>query len=386
MSTELDTYTAAMNSLSFSDDAKARMVNKLDAARARTGENPSTGKGRAHVLEMPAAASARARRRPHRILRAAAAAAAVLAIGFGGTGIAVASGVLPNPADVLSDIFGESPAETELLGTIGHPLDATCTDAGITVTARAVVGDRTNLAVVLDIEKADGVTFEGLTANEYGCLNLGLTGDSIEVDGLRGAAGSSHFYDADPSDNTIQCVLQLSLATDGGQSIIGRVARLSMDGLIQYNEQTGTYETVANGSWNLKFKTNYVDTSVDVPLSDATVTFSAGGQSTEAAITSITVSDIGITVDYTVDGTLELTGGSGEMSDEDQAALDSFTEMPIVVTFADGSTEEISSTSSQTESIAGNKTAVTKATQFSRIVDVDDIVSVTLGDTTFPLS
>ncbi len=117
MTSPLDSYTASMGDLHFSDEAKARMAEILRAAAAaRDAEKNARPAASAEVLTMPALRPAR----PHarRWARVAAGLALALVLGGGATA-AVAAGVLPNPADVLSDVFGGAPAQTELLNNDG---------------------------------------------------------------------------------------------------------------------------------------------------------------------------------------------------------------------------------------------------------------------------
>ena len=87
------------------------------------------------------------------------AAAVVLVVGVGG-GTAVASGELMSMTSVFDDLLNGSPARTEVADKIGRPLGASATSNGVTITAKTIVGDRTNYAVVFSIAKDDGTAFE----------------------------------------------------------------------------------------------------------------------------------------------------------------------------------------------------------------------------------
>ena len=254
MTFPLDSYKASLDRLAFDEEAKVRMTSKLEAAAAASAVVTT------RVIEIPKGA---ARRRPKRRLALAAAClAAVLAIGGGG-GIAVAAGVLPNPADVLSDVFGGAPAQTELLNEVGRPIGASATSNGVTVTAEAVVGDRSNYAVAYSIEFDDPAALEGVELNESG--TLGYVGDAfLRVDGWATNGGFVRLYDDDPTDNMLQLVQVMGVQMQNGASIVGRTARFSMSKLEIYTAD-GEFVTLASGNWNLKFEMNYVDTTVDLP-------------------------------------------------------------------------------------------------------------------------
>ena len=261
MTSPLDSYTASMGDLHFSNEAKARIAESLRAAAAaRDAEKNAQPAAPAEVLTMPARRPAR----PHarRWVRVAAGLALALVLGGGAT-VAVAVGVLPNPADVLSDVFGAAPAQTELLNDVGRPIGASATSNGVTVTAEAVVGDRSNFTVVYDVEFDDPSALEGIEPGEDGTLPL-VAEATLYVDGVNGGGGGSWFFDADPGDGTIQYAETMGFSTWNGAGIIGRTMRFWMSEIRAYDAEGG-YTTLVTGNWSLKFEMNYVDTTVDLP-------------------------------------------------------------------------------------------------------------------------
>ena len=371
MSSPLDSYTSSLDELRFSDEAKARMA---DGLRAVACERDARSGRAAEVLSMP---SPRRAHRRGRWLRVAAVLAIALVRGGGGT-VAVAAGVLPNPADVLSDVFGGAPAQTELLDDVGHPIGASATSNGVTVTAEAVIGDRANYTVVYAIELDDPSVLEGLTPNENGLLPL-IADASTYVDGAMSGGGGAYFYDADPTDNVIQYVETMSVNTWDGSGIIGRTARFSMRGIRAFTEE-GDKGTVASGEWDLKFEMNYVDTTVDLPAGQTTTWQGVG-----VTVDAVTVSAIGVTVDYTIGRQMGDLGPSGQLSDEAQAKQGAGLGLPGTGTFADGTTFDATSANSTAEKRDDGTSAVAKSATYDRIVDADDIVSVTVGDVVIPV-
>ena len=101
MTSPLDSYKTSLDKLTFDEKAKARMASNLKAAVDARAVAPM------RMVEFPEDAGGRRPKR--RLALVAACLAAALVIGGGG-GIAVATGVLPNPADVFSDVFGGDPA------------------------------------------------------------------------------------------------------------------------------------------------------------------------------------------------------------------------------------------------------------------------------------
>lgn len=368
MTSPLDSYKASLDKLRFDDESKARMVSALEAAAARE-DAP------ARIVEFPK--NAAVRRPKRRLALVAACLAAALAVGGGG-GVAVAAGVLPNPADVLSDVFGGAPAQTELLNEVGRPIGASATSNGITVTAEAVVGDRSNFTVVYDVRFDDPSALEGVEPNENGVLPLVANAD-CHVDGTVAGGGAAWFYDADPGDDTIQYAESMGFTTWNGAGIVGRTMRFSMDGIRTVEGEDS--RTIASGDWNLKFEMNYVDTTVDLPTGQETT-----WQGADVTVDAVAVSSVGVTVDYTIDRQIGDLGPSGRLSDEALAKQDAVLGLPVTVAFADGTTFDATNANTTAVKQDDGTSAVTKTVTYDRIVAAGDIVSVTVGDVEIPVS
>lgn len=386
-------YRSDLDQLSFTDEQKARMTARLIEAASGTSEAAVQRESAASkILELHSADGTRdatrrtrhprARRNGTRRIAAALGIAALLTIG-GGT--AYATGTLARAADSLAAVFGASPAQTELIDRIGRPIDASCTSNGITITADAIIGMRHAYAVVYTIEKDDGTAFDELTMNENGAFNLFLEGGgSINALtalrlGVKGGYGSSYTFDADPSDNAIQLVEMMSL-TGSDSSLVGETLYFDASKLLYFPEGKQAdgrdlpAETLATGDWSMSFKIDYEDLSVDLPAGQ---TFTVNGNN--AVMNELAISPLGADVTYTVDaldGPSEPTGL--ETNSESRAGYGNFS-----VTFTDGTTEEIGSGYGSWQE--GDKTVVQKTWLFDQIRDVDDIVSITIGDLTIPV-
>ena len=368
MTSPLDSYKASLDKLRFDDESKARMVSALETAAARE-DAP------ARIVEFPEDAAVR---RPKRRLALVAACLAACLVVGGGGGVAVAAGVLPNPADVLSDVFGGAPAQTELLNEVGRPIGASATSNGVTVTAEAVVGDRSNFTVVYSVEFDDPFALEGVEPNENGVLPL-VADAACHVDGTVAGGGAAWFYDADPDDGTIQYAESMGFTTWNGAGIIGRTMRFSMDGIRTLEGEDS--RTIATGDWDLKFEMNYVDTTVDLPAGQETTWQGAG-----VTIDAVAVSSVGVTVDYTIDRQIGDLGPSGRLSDEARAKQDAVLGLPVTVAFADGTTFDATNANTTAVKQDDGTSAVTKTVTYDRSVAAGDIVSVTVGDVEIPVS
>lgn len=395
-----DTYRTELDQLCFSDEQKARMAQRLKAAArtnkvlelhgtqsatasARSDERDSDRGDARRTTRWSASRAARPqrahRRSPHRIA-AAIGIAAVLALG-GGT--AYATGTLARAADSFAAVFGAGPAQTELIDQIGRPIGASCTSNGITITADAIIGMRNAYAVVYTIEKDDGTAFDELTMNERGVYNLNLDGGgSINALtalrlGVDASGGTRYTFDADPADNSLQ-IVEMTRIGGSDVSLVGETLHFNATeiGFTRVGEDGRDLpsQAIATGDWNMSFKIDYEDLSVDLPVGQ---TFTINGNS--AVVDELAVSPLGATITYTVDATDGASGPTGLETDaEKRVGYGDFT-----VTFTDGTTQELGSgyTSWQRD----GKTVVQKTWFFDQIRDVDDIASITVGDLTVPV-
>ena len=384
-------YRSDLDQLSFTDEQKARMTARLIEAASGTAEAAVQRESAASkILELHSADGTRdatrrtrhprARRNGTRRIAAALGIAALLTIG-GGT--AYATGTLARAADSLAAVFGAGPAQTELIDRIGRPIDASCTSNGITITADAIIGMRHAYAVVYTIEKDDGTAFDELTMNQNGAYNLVLDGGgSINALtalrlGAKGIGGTSYTFDADPTDNAIQLVEMMSFG-GSGVSLVGETLHFNATeiGFTRVGEDGRNLpsQAIATGDWNMSFKIDYEDLSVDLPAGQ---TFTISGNS--AVVDELAVSPLGATITYTVDAVDGPSGPTGlETGAEKRVGHGDFT-----VTFADGTTQELGSgyTSWQQD----GKTVVQKTWFFDQIHDMGDIASITVGDLKVPV-
>ena len=387
-------YNSALDELHFSEEAKSRMVNRLMAA----AEQP----------EQPVAIH-RVRRFP-RIAAVGVAAALVLSIGAGATG------VFKSASDAFAGVFGPT-ADTEIIDQIGHPIGASDTAGGVTVTADAILFDGYNYLISYTLEKEDGSAFDCTKNPDTGLYDLGWKrSDSTIGRGVDGATGSSYFYDEDPSDNAIQYVETMSY-NDTVQT--GGTVKITLHDLQEFSND-GTESTLVKGTWSLKFKLDAGNSAVELPAGQ---NIDVNGRS--AAVDTIVISPIGYHVVYTVDGeatfdTLydengeeipqengrEPAGANNVISpigyhvvyDEngeeipqesgrEPASVSSTWESysaKLLVTKKDGTVLDFSDCGGSMDPHDG-KTVCTRQGTFDTILPLDEVASVTIGDTTIPV-
>lgn len=356
-------YNSALDELRFSEEAKSRMVDRLMAA----AEQP----------EQPVAIH-RVRRFP-RIAAVGVAAALVLSIGAGATG------VFKSASDAFAGVFGPT-ADTEIIDQIGHPIGASDTAGGVTVTADAILFDGYNYLISYTLEKEDGSAFDCTKNPDTGLYDLyWKRSDSTIGRGVDGASGSSYFYDENPSDNAIQYVETMSY-NDAVQT--GGTVKITLHNLQEFSND-GTESTLVKGTWSLKFKLDAGNSAKELPAGQ---TIEVNGLS--ASVDKVVISPIGYHVVYTVDGEATfdtLYDENGEEipqeSGQEPASVSSTWESysaKLLVTKKDGTVLDFSDCGGSMDPHDGN-TVCTRQGTFDTILPLDEVASVTIGDTTIPV-
>lgn len=341
-------YHDSMDRLHFTPEEKEKMVERL-----------LSGEG------------APVRRRPVRKIAAVAlAAAVVMAVGTAG-----ASGVLPLASEVFGGIFGGSPAQTEIIDAIGRPIGASDTDAGVTITADAIIGDSTSYAVVYSIAREDGEPlFEpGEVEDVEDRLMLAFGEAETDVGVMGGAHGGAYFYDADPADNAVQYVEAMTY----DQEIRPGTARASFRDLYRYTEDMGR-EALAEGKWDISFDFAFEDCSVRWE-GESTLDL---GDGVQAAVTGAALSPLSFWVDYTVEAELLFDGENGRY---DQEKIDQyFHDVPVYLNMKDGSTIDLTHSGGGFTPGEGEINC-RKSGVFSLLLDLEEAESLTIGTVTLPV-
>lgn len=353
-------YKDTMSDLRFTPEQKAHMVDRL---MERTQASP---------------------RRPHTFRRIAAvgvAAALVLSVGVAG-----ATGVLGEVGERFSALFGPA-TQTEIIDRIGYPIDASVTADGITITADAIVGDTYSYAIVYSISRADGqplVNQETLDGSEEyeGRLPLSFEDYDLRPTGPLaflsngGGGGFSHFYDADPTDNAIQFV---TFWTSDTPIRSGKVST-TFRGLYDTTDSYANKTLLAEGPWTLDFTMDFENSSTALPAGQA---IQVSGM--DATLDAVTLSPLSIMVEYTVHQEVseaELENGQADKAADPYAA---FRDLPVILSYTDGSTMEVKSANTSASS-GGGQTKCTIGLIFDSIRPLEEVVSVTVGDVVIPVT
>lgn len=375
MTTNSNDYRHALEHISFTDNAKQHMANSIaqsvassDAATAQSNFNGTRRKPRIA-------------RHPVRTVARIAAVTAVLAIVIGGAGTAMATGVLPLPSDMLSDIFDGPASQTEIIDRIGRPVGASCSNNGVTVTADAIMGDKDMVTIAYTLTFDDPAALKKLSEPGENGTIAGSVDGNVYVDGEHGGQGQSWLIDKNPNDSSIQYFAQFSVESPG---LMGRTVRTHINSLVvpRAGKELPEYKKILTGPWDLKFQLNYEDTSVTIPAPKS-VNFNG----TKATIQEATVSCVGVSVRYNIDRSIEHDNNSGKMSQNMEESMDAVGNIPLIVTFKDGHVEDATSHSGYFANKLDNGTTdVQKTWPFSQVCDTDKIASVQIGDTVIPMN
>ncbi len=375
MTTNSNDYRHALEHISFTDNAKQHMANSIaqsvassDAATAQSNFNGTRRKPRIA-------------RHPVRTVARIAAVTAVLAIVIGGAGTAMATGVLPLPSDMLSDIFDGPASQTEIIDRIGRPVGASCSNNGVTVTADAIMGDKDMVTIAYTLTFDDPAALKKLSEPGENGTIAGSVDGNVYVDGEHGGQGQSWLIDKNPNDSSIQYFAQFSVESPG---LMGRTVRTHINSLVvpRAGKELPEYKKILTGPWDLKFQLNYEDTSVTIPAPKS-VNFNG----TKATIQEATVSCVGVSVRYNIDRSIEHDNNSGKMSQSMEESMDAVGNIPLIVTFKDGHVEDATSHSGYFANKLDNGTTdVHKTWPFSQVCDTDKIASVQIGDTVIPMN
>lgn len=375
MTTNSNDYRHTLEHISFTDNAKQHMANSIaqsvassDAATAQSNFNGTRRKPRIA-------------RHPVRTVARIAAVTAVLAIVIGGAGTAMATGVLPLPSDMLSDIFDGPASQTEIIDRIGRPVGASCSNNGVTVTADAIMGDKDMVTIAYTLTFDDPAALKKLSEPGENGTIAGSVDGNVYVDGEHGGQGQSWLIDKNPNDSSIQYFAQFSVESPG---LMGRTVRTHINSLVvpRAGKELPEYKKILTGPWDLKFQLNYEDTSVTIPAPKS-VNFNG----TKATIQEATVSCVGVSVRYNIDRSIEHDNNSGKMSQNMEESMDAVGNIPLIVTFKDGHVEDATSHSGYFANKLDNGTTdVHKTWPFSQVCDTDKIASVQIGDTVIPMN
>lgn len=325
------------------------------------------------LLAKAAASAAQSPQKCRPVFRAALIAAVMVVVLAAGSS---AAGILPEPIDIFAPIFGGAVAQTEVIDKIGHPIGASDTDNGITVSADAIMGDEYNAVIVYTISRDDGERFFPEDRD--------LDSSMLTMGGFGGASwakadsqGTSWFVDDDPEDNKIQMVETVS----ANAAITKGTAKTEFWDLCYWNTDTQQMETLYPGRWKLRFEVDYEDCSVHL---DGGENFSQDGLN--FTIDAVSISPLAVKVDYTVDAEARWSQGeSGRVSEEDGATVRQYmANVEILLTKTDGTVVDLTMAGGGIRPENG-VTRCTKSRVFEEIIPLEDMASLSVGGVVYEI-
>lgn len=357
-------YKDTMNDLYFSEEQKKKMVERLMYAQIQ-GNRKRRPMMRKHVA-------------------VAAVAAAVLALTVGAG--AIYTGFA---SDAFAPVFGST--HTEIIDKIGKPIGVSDSDAGITITADAILGDQYSLDIVCVLEKEDGTPWK-VDAEKIYTKNDRL--NYRKKYQSRSLSAGGRFFDDNPKDNKIQFIYETTELEGDYSGIPMGDAELVIEDLKYRNEKTGKEETLAEGKWKLRFNVQYENSSISLLKQPLEIETSAG----TAKIGEVSVSPIG----FRIDGSYEKISPAMKQridafhkidtgSDDNPKIPDEphFIDFQTILHFKDGRILDLQNFEEASVSLAESYkryTFVISGTFGNAIYDLNEMESITVGDITLPIS
>lgn len=307
----------------------------------------------------------------------AVAVAAVLLLSLGTAG---ATGALKSVQEAFGGLFGSSPIQRAIVGEMGKAVGASATAGGLTITVDAILGDQSNYAIVFSITPQEGITLptpgwrDGTQDENDTFLTYAFYEDGYP------SSGRYTFYDADPSDPSIQFIEWETYP--GG--IPTRTIKKTFDSLVFGDVWSGEEEQIAAGPWKLTFPLDYEDNSLVLATDQA---ISVKGET--ATVDSIVISPLSLTIQSSFQEVIDWE--EDMMSDpfasyEDAPLGRALMAIPVTLTLKDGTTVDAVRGDSGNIQDKGGKTCYTRSIQFIEVIPLDTMESVTIGETVFPIA
>ncbi|WMI80029.1 DUF4179 domain-containing protein [Anaerotignum sp. MB30-C6] len=286
---------------------------------------------------------------------------------------AYATGILQSASDVFAPILGGTPVQTEIIEKIGHPVGASDTSDGITITADAIIADSNHACIVYSIANADGSPFalpEGVLPEDV--FFAGGKGGTELPFNIGGLNGSSWIADTDNTDGTLQYIEMLSTEKPlpAGKKVTAEFSRLS------YFDTDGKAVVLSEGDWKIRYELNFEDVGVKIPVEKEFVR-----DGLTFTVHEISLSPIALQANYTVDAIPEWSNEeSGQLPEQDQKEHFRFMDtIELFITKTDGTIIDLTNSGGGL-SVEDGVTMGYKGTVLEEIVPLNEIVSITVGD------
>jgi hypothetical protein len=174
---------------------------------------------------------------------------------------------------------------------------------------------------------------------------------------------TTYFYDDDTSDNKIQYV---QIYNDNDK-INGKTASICLKNLCQYKDTREEPNLEVKGTWNFKVKLNYETQSREIATGE-NITMDG----INMTIQGFSISPVGIHLEASVD--------NDEFEKNAEQYTASFDEKTVMIYFKNGESLDLSDVGYSVSKGNNNQTIYTTGTEFNRIIDLDEIKFIQIGD------
>lgn len=309
-------------------------------------------------------------------------------------------------SELYAPYLGSSDSQSSIIEKYGTALEASDTDNGVTISAKAVLGDKHNAWILYtiswdnsaDINLPDNIPqspSDYSTNTDISFLIFDETRETIATEA--GYGRDVIFTDPDPSDNEIEW---MECYTFEG-AIPFRSVSKTLDSLYWYSYDAYPYQLpwlytdyfespddvhlAIEGHWELDFDASYESCALSVPLED-NATFTYNGRTCE--ITDLTISPLSAYIEYTYTRTEDDEPITEDEWGTHDSAYDSLGGMDFYITTSSGQTHH-------TNGVSPGSSQYFKKTDsyrfhsggtFTEIIPPDEMKSITIGETTFPIS
>ena len=272
-------------------------------------------------------------------------------------------------SNLLMPLYGG--AQTELVDSVGVPVNAKATVNGYTLTANAIVGDRYNIGLTYTLRREDG-----------GALPEDLHFDFLENTIRRG--GGSGWYSFTLSEDRTTLTITQSLSSNNRIfTLLRRNASVSFTDLVTGSRDDGTFTVIQEGTWQLNFAIRYEDTTTTLRPGDLVVHNTDGDRFT---VHKIHLSPFGINMKLTVPNAhygLPLLTGSAPQEEREKRFPKDF---QLSLRLTDGTLLPIEGGTSSGGSLDKPTHKGTYHAMFDQPIPLNTVAALVLCDTEYPLN
>ena len=264
----------------------------------------------------------------------------------------------------ISNYLGIEAHNSEALSGGGMNVDVSDENGGVTIKAVQTIGDGTNLYILFDVTAPEGQKIYPESGFDMIYLRVG---DAL--DGPTGMGYSCNMIEDDSPDDNKATFL---LAMDANKKINDKKISVKFENLRHYIIGSGEMVTDTPGDWELEWKLDYEDISTKYKIGkELTV---KGGI---ASVDSISVSPIALNVQISGNCVKEYDSAPRDPGEGELIQV-------TAITLKNGTLLTQDDASSWGSSINGSEYVLNM--QMKKLLDANQVKSITLNDTEFELN